>query len=65
MGSLHNCMDKATATSNGVTFALTAPDRANTSISASGAGAFPSTPLSNSACKSSDMNMCGSGGPCR
>jgi hypothetical protein len=34
-------------------------------VSASGAAAFPSTQVMNSACKSSDENKCGSGGPCQ
>jgi hypothetical protein len=63
--SLHNCSDKATATANGVVYAITAPDRATAMVSASGAAAFPSTQVMNNACKSSDSNKCGSGGPCQ
>ncbi|HXU80449.1 MAG TPA: hypothetical protein VN914_03590 [Polyangia bacterium] len=64
-GSLHNCSDKAAAGVTGGTYLLNAPDRASTTISAAGAGAFPATTFTNTACKSSDGNACGSGGPCR
>jgi hypothetical protein len=65
MGSLHNCMDKATATAGGIVYSLTAPDRAKTTVAATGEAAFPAVSLTNSACKSSDSNACGSGGPCQ
>jgi len=64
--SHHNCADKATATAaNGVVYAITAPDRPTAMVSASGAAAFPPVTVTQTACKSSDQNMCRSGGPCQ
>jgi hypothetical protein len=63
--SLHNCADKATANANGVIYAITAPDRPTAMVSASGAAAFPPVTVTQTACKSSDQNKCGSGGPCQ
>jgi hypothetical protein len=65
MGSLHNCNDTATVTVGGVVYRLVAPDRSTTKISAMGEAAFPEVTLTNTACRSSDNNMCGSGGPCQ
>jgi hypothetical protein len=65
LGSLHNCMDAATATAGGVIYKITAPDRATSAVGATGEGAFPAVSLSTSSCMSPDGNTCKSGGPCQ
>jgi hypothetical protein len=68
-GSLHNCSDKATATSGTTTYSFAAPDRspATLTIQSNGTSAGPYT-LSDTACTMRNSTgavlQCRSGGPC-
>jgi hypothetical protein len=67
-GSVHNCNDVFTITSNGVTYQLkhpdTTPERPATILSITGAAAVPPMTLATVTCQSQSSGQCLSGGPC-
>jgi hypothetical protein len=68
-GSLHNCNDSFTVTSNGLTYQLkypdTSPERPQTILSITGAAAVPPVTLATASCQRQAGGQCTSGGPCQ
>jgi hypothetical protein len=68
-GSLHNCSDVLTVTSEGSTYQLkypdTTPERPATILSISGAATLPPTTLTMVSCQRQAGGQCLSGGPCQ
>jgi hypothetical protein len=67
-GSLHNCMDSLSVTSDGLVFLLKAPDtdpmRDATTFGITGDAAIPTTPVPTVSCTTTSGAVCKSGGPC-
>jgi hypothetical protein len=67
-GSLHNCNDVFTVTSNGITYQLkypdTTPERPDTVLTITGGTTVPPVTLATVSCKSQSGGQCLSGGPC-